>query len=164
MRDGVERAMGSAFASAESQRTLDRIAEEPLICTRAILPIVRLYLQREVDRMGWNGVQTEVEIGERLGSIVTANVRFALLGSAPVIVSSYSPASWPADWWQAVKARWFPQWALRRWPVRLAYNERRDVQVHHRLCPHIPGYDAQQHVEFLLGRPPGTVAPAAPQE
>lgn len=26
---------------------------------------------------------------------------------------------WPADWWQAFKGRWFPGWALRRWPVRL---------------------------------------------
>ena len=26
--------------------------------------------------------------------------------------------SWPADWWEAVKERWFPKWALRRWPVR----------------------------------------------
>lgn len=25
---------------------------------------------------------------------------------------------YPADWWQALKARWFPTWALRRWPVR----------------------------------------------
>jgi hypothetical protein len=25
---------------------------------------------------------------------------------------------YPADWWQALKARWFPAWAARRWPVR----------------------------------------------
>jgi len=24
---------------------------------------------------------------------------------------------YPRDWWQAVKARFGPQWALRRWPV-----------------------------------------------
>lgn len=24
----------------------------------------------------------------------------------------------PADWWQAVKERWFPEWAKRRWPVQ----------------------------------------------
>lgn len=24
---------------------------------------------------------------------------------------------YPRDWWQAVKARWFPRWARRRWPV-----------------------------------------------
>ena len=25
---------------------------------------------------------------------------------------------WPADWWQHFKERWFPAWALKRWPVR----------------------------------------------
>lgn len=26
--------------------------------------------------------------------------------------------SYPADWWQALKDRWFPWWLLRRYPVR----------------------------------------------
>ena len=25
---------------------------------------------------------------------------------------------YPSDWWQAVKARFFPAWALRRWPAK----------------------------------------------
>jgi hypothetical protein len=25
---------------------------------------------------------------------------------------------YPADWWQAVKERWFPAWAKRKWPVK----------------------------------------------
>lgn len=29
-----------------------------------------------------------------------------------------STAKWPADWWEAVKERWFPVWAKARWPVR----------------------------------------------
>lgn len=27
--------------------------------------------------------------------------------------------SYPADWWQAFKERWFPAWLLRRYPVKL---------------------------------------------
>ena len=27
-------------------------------------------------------------------------------------------ARYPADWWQACKARWLPAWAQRRWPVQ----------------------------------------------
>ena len=45
------------------------------------------------------------------------------------IVATFKTAVWaedagrqfvvfPADWWQAVKERWFPAWALRRWPVK----------------------------------------------
>jgi hypothetical protein len=29
--------------------------------------------------------------------------------------------TWPATWWDAVKQRWFPRWALRRWPARMNY-------------------------------------------
>lgn len=29
-------------------------------------------------------------------------------------------ATFPADWWQAVKERWFPVWVKERWPVRYA--------------------------------------------
>lgn len=25
---------------------------------------------------------------------------------------------WPADWWQAFKERWYPDWAIDRWPIR----------------------------------------------
>lgn len=25
---------------------------------------------------------------------------------------------WPASWWDAVKERWYPEWLLRRFPVR----------------------------------------------
>lgn len=27
--------------------------------------------------------------------------------------------TWPKDWWQAFKGRWFPVWAKRRWPVQM---------------------------------------------
>jgi hypothetical protein len=27
--------------------------------------------------------------------------------------------SYPEDWWEAVKQRWAPAWALRRWPVKM---------------------------------------------
>lgn len=27
---------------------------------------------------------------------------------------------YPADWWQAFKERWFPNWAKERWPVKQA--------------------------------------------
>jgi len=29
-----------------------------------------------------------------------------------------STVTYPADWWQAFKDRWFPGWALKRWPVK----------------------------------------------
>jgi hypothetical protein len=39
---------------------------------------------------------------------------------------------WPADWREAVKERWAPAWALKRWPVRyntLSLGEVVDKQI-----------------------------------
>lgn len=43
---------------------------------------------------------------------VMYNFRIGIFGQDATRVIRY-----PRDWWQAVKARWFPAWALRRWPV-----------------------------------------------
>lgn len=39
----------------------------------------------------------------------------------------YQEFSWPTTWWDALKLRWFPRWALRRWPSdmsRITLTER----------------------------------------
>ena len=30
---------------------------------------------------------------------------------------------YPADWWQAFKERWFPEWLLKKYPVRYTHKE-----------------------------------------
>ena len=32
-------------------------------------------------------------------------------------------ASYPVNWWEAVKARFFPEWAKKRWPIQYAKIE-----------------------------------------
>ena len=39
-------------------------------------------------------------------------------------VAESAEVRYPADWWQAVRARWLPRWWLRRFPVR---EERRRI-------------------------------------
>ncbi len=61
--------------------------------------------------------------------------------------------AYPADWWQAFKARWFPRWALRLWPVietQIQKSVRRVTNTTYRVCPHVairhePG---RSHVHF----------------
>lgn len=54
---------------------------------------------------------------------------------------------WPADWWEAFKDRWFPEWALDRWPVRYK-RIIIDQPIYSGVCPHI---DAPQrtHLEWI---------------
>jgi hypothetical protein len=56
---------------------------------------------------------------------------------------------YPRDWWQAFKERWFPAWAIRRWPVAYEHIDV-DEQRYGRICPHL---DAPQdkHLMFLAG-------------
>lgn len=38
----------------------------------------------------------------------------------------------PADWWEAFKERWFPQWALKRWPARMTRYEAWALYPHYK--------------------------------
>lgn len=58
----------------------------------------------------------------------------------------------PADWWSAFKQRFFPRWALWRWPARI---ERIPVYTEVvRMCPHLE-FDHEdpngRHLRFLIG-------------
>jgi hypothetical protein len=56
---------------------------------------------------------------------------------------------WPADWREAFKERWFPAWALKRWPVR--YHKRRMEAaewLHHRFLDR-----ASSHVAVEVYKP-----------
>lgn len=46
----------------------------------------------------------------------------ALLRVTGEVVSHYE---YPADWWQAVKQRWAPRWAQRRWKPRMTVLDAR---------------------------------------
>lgn len=51
----------------------------------------------------------------------------------------------PANWWQHFKLRWFPKWALRRWPVLYEYH---DAAV---ILPKVPVVRPEYHVpEFAV--------------
>jgi len=55
---------------------------------------------------------------------------------------------WPADWWQAVRERWFPRWWLRRHPVRY---ERVDVDqtIYAAVCPHLHAAPRRSHLDWM---------------
>lgn len=56
--------------------------------------------------------------------------------------------AFPQDWWEAVKERWFPHWALKRWPVkyrRVSCHE----QIYKSVCPHLPDEGQGRHLSFI---------------
>ena len=56
--------------------------------------------------------------------IIHQHIRVSVTGNILKLGKGRSMTiEYPEDWWQAFKDRWFPDWALRRWPVR--YKEHR---------------------------------------
>ena len=55
---------------------------------------------------------------------------------------------YPADWWQAFRARWFPAWWLRRWPIEYEVVEV-DEQLYGAICPHVDVKVNAEHFKWL---------------
>ena len=56
---------------------------------------------------------------------------------------------WPATWWDAVKERWFPNWAKQRWPVRWDSVEVDEPKFI--VCPHLDVPGQESHVRWVVG-------------
>lgn len=58
------------------------------------------------------------------------------------------PVSYPADWWQAFKERWFPAWVKRRWPVKYTRYTIKAWEVYPRVL--LPPHDEFKYVYRVL--------------
>ena len=77
------------------------------------LDVIELGAQAVVTDKLRKDVRWEEEHQPRLrGMLLKSYMQLAGQRFEPVHVE------YPADWWQAFKARWLPTWALGRWPVR----------------------------------------------
>lgn len=56
--------------------------------------------------------------------------------------------SYPETWWDAFKERWYPNWAKRRWPVKMKRICVDKVQ-YLAVCPHIDDADKNPHLVWL---------------
>ena len=54
---------------------------------------------------------------------------------------------YPADWWQAVKDRWFPDWAKHRWPVMFTRHHV-DVKALYPSMPEVPEHRGYMNVDY----------------
>ena len=56
---------------------------------------------------------------------------------------------YPADWWQAVKDRWFPEWAKRHWPVMFTRHHV-NVRALYPTIPEVPDHRAYMNVDYSI--------------
>lgn len=108
--------------------------------TTVQLERLRRAIYTEVSRAcleaGVTGGQIRVELHDSwlVNSIAVRVVQGLLAERIDEISETY-----PADWWQALKERWFPHWALKRWPVQNKTVCLTSYAVHFQLSmPHEP--------------------------
>lgn len=76
------------------------------------LDVIELGAQAIVLDKVRKSVTRETEIEPRMRTMtLNAFTRLAGQRFEPIHVA------YPRDWWQALKQRWYPAWALARWPV-----------------------------------------------
>jgi len=51
-----------------------------------------------------------------MSKIIEDYVRYAATWNCPML--HRATIDTPKDWWEHLKERWFPKWALKKWPVR----------------------------------------------
>jgi hypothetical protein len=100
----------------------------------------------------------------QLGMINTSNLKLQMFFqeqiSSMVIKLSQSIAAlpekeiiidrkWPKTWWDAVKEHWFPNWALKHWPVKYESIFIRE-KIYKAICPHLNVHPIHEHLEWVL--------------
>lgn len=101
-----------AFRDALADNMKQERSEDEIILERIKLNFTNSFTSEQLIAAEALFAQTDRDF---MQNTFTAIVRGYLYGEpGPVKIISY-----PADWVQAFKQRWFPAWAQRRWPVRL---------------------------------------------
>lgn len=65
---------------------------------------------------------------------------------------------WPRTWWDAFKERWFPQWAIARWPVEYRRIDI-DQPIYLAVCPHLEDKPQRTHLEWMAAQWDAAVKP-----
>ncbi len=91
----------------------DRIASTPY--DRVVLERFRYFVRQVVSRELLSDFADPPEVLlEWIGASLAIQLRQEILGQQRGNIE----IRYPADWWQAVKQRFFPSWAKNRWPVQ----------------------------------------------
>ena len=79
-------------------------------------------------------------------------LHYSILYGCNELTESQSWYEHPDDWWQAFRARWFPKWWLKRYPVKNRVIPCEKV-VRVNCCPHLPHNRHKRHHMFLMSNP-----------
>lgn len=106
----------------------------------------------------WDAMRSSVSVEVDDAHRIQRRMRAHILGmpDEPLVVEVRVTASVeiPADWWQAVRERWCPEWWLARYPVltrEVSQTEtgRAEGKRYRAVCPHIATDERGTHLRWL---------------
>jgi hypothetical protein len=115
-----------------------------------VAKVEHLCVQESIDaEVLMSNISIETWEDEVLRSMV---FRLKLAVAAKEIIKQTHEISYPSDWWQHLKQRWFPMWALRRWPVKLTIETVQERVT--KMCPHVViDKNHRGHLRWLCSDP-----------
>lgn len=76
--------------------------------------VLEYAVRREVSQCELANMEMSARVLEHVGRNLVCELRAYIAAiNTPALTTQ-----WPATWWQALKAAYFPGWMLRRWPIR----------------------------------------------
>ncbi len=112
-----------------------------------ILKKIRMGVSKHVSKEFLKNMSFEIRKNKPFDGFLT-ELRFFLWGrkEKTEVVEHFS---YPSDWWQAFKERWFPEFLREKFPVEYKYI---DKTVHvYKVCPHLNIHPQQDHYRWLSG-------------
>lgn len=84
------------------------------------LEMLRMWIRRALADSSVEDMIRDVQLVEMYGTAIGKQCAYEIESFVWAQEKESREISYPADWWQAFRDRWFPRWAKRRWPVRYA--------------------------------------------
>jgi len=116
---------------------------ETILAERIDLTAIKTLSRRELDRLPKTAV---IDACHNIAGdlVVKLNAYMAGMLDERIQVN----VSWPIDWWQAFKERWFPAWLRRRFPV-IRDGVYVDKKIYKAICPHVHADPETMHLKWL---------------
>jgi hypothetical protein len=113
---------------------------------RVMLEVFKFSVQYHMD-MSHAQFQVEPEVFYR-NLIDRAGKDMVMRLTAKIAGQQLPDIKYPADWKQAFKERWFPQWLLKKYPVKYKQFEVKALYPYLSIPPH------QEHLTFYVAEMP----------
>ncbi len=132
--------------------------DKPLVIYEEfVLETIKGVIEKRCSRQFLDQLSFKARIAH-IADDISFQLKYKIMGKEDVKAHSYESklvAEVPLTWFDHLRERFFPKWALHRWPVSYRKIYATVEYRRFRLCPHLNIAPQREHVNFLIGKDPG---------